>query len=267
MRPIILGFLLIWGVIFFRQNAWADSVNSRVREGVSHYHQKEYKQAEDIFSQTVQHQPENPKLSYNLANSRYKNDNFEGALQAYNQSATAASPELKQNSIYNSGNALFRLNKLEEAEAAYKKALKLNPGDMDAKFNLEFVREKLKEKEQSKQKKDQEGQGSNSGENQDQSPNSPPQPQNDGNKEDPSENPANQNPDSQKKADSDPPSPVQESENTGNPLPGWDQTEDRGITREQADHWLRALNEDLKSIRKKQAGKEQAGANHQDKDW
>jgi Ca-activated chloride channel family protein len=55
------------------------------------------------------------------------------------------------------GNALFRINKLDESIVAYKKALELNPSDMDAKFNLEFAREQIKKKkeqqDESKKKK------------------------------------------------------------------------------------------------------------------
>ena len=52
------------------------------------------------------------------------------------------------------GNALFRMNKLKESIVAYKKALELDPTDMDAKFNLEFVREQVKNKKQNQNKSD-----------------------------------------------------------------------------------------------------------------
>ncbi|GIS84023.1 MAG: hypothetical protein CM1200mP16_03230 [Nitrospina sp.] len=40
----------------------------------------------------------------------------------------------------------LNLGKMEEAEAVYKNVLTLDSSDMDAKFNLEFVREQLKKK-------------------------------------------------------------------------------------------------------------------------
>jgi hypothetical protein len=43
------------------------------------------------------------------------------------------------------GNTLFRLNKWPESLLAYQQALKLNPNDKDAKYNLEYVRAKIKE--------------------------------------------------------------------------------------------------------------------------
>jgi len=41
-----------------------------------------------------------------------------------------------------------------EAEKTYKKVLSLDPSDMDAKFNLEFVREQLKKKEEQEKNSD-----------------------------------------------------------------------------------------------------------------
>ena len=41
-----------------------------------------------------------------------------------------------------------------EAKKTYKKVLSLDPSDMDAKFNLEFVREQLKKKEEQEKNSD-----------------------------------------------------------------------------------------------------------------
>ncbi len=47
------------------------------------------------------------------------------------------------------------MNKLKESAAAYQQALRLNPGDEDAKYNLEYVRARLQQQEQQQQDKDQ----------------------------------------------------------------------------------------------------------------
>ena len=49
-------------------------------------------------------------------------------------------PTLKQKSYYNMGNAYYRMGYMEESIDAYKKALELNSGDIDSKFNLEWAR-------------------------------------------------------------------------------------------------------------------------------
>jgi tetratricopeptide (TPR) repeat protein len=43
------------------------------------------------------------------------------------------------------GNALYRSGKYPEAIQAYQKCLDLTPDDEDAKYNIEFVRKKMKE--------------------------------------------------------------------------------------------------------------------------
>lgn len=135
----------------FVPNGFADSVRAKAKEGIEHYQKSEFDQAAQSFSQARENQPDDPALTYNLANSQYKCKRFEEALTAYTQSAHSNDGSVKQQSYYNLGNTLFRLGKLEESAQAYKTALKLDPTDMDAKFNLEFVREQIKKQKEQKQ--------------------------------------------------------------------------------------------------------------------
>ena len=63
-------------------------------------------------------------------------------------------PESSSRALYNVGNTLFKQNKFEESIEAYKQALRHNPNDDDARYNLELAKEKLKQQQQ-QQKKDQ----------------------------------------------------------------------------------------------------------------
>ena len=88
--------------------------------------------------------PNDPKISYNLGNSQYKQGEFEKALNNYSFLLDPKNDtKIKQNSAYNMGNALYRMGKLEESIASFKKALELDPSDMDSKFNLEFARKNV----------------------------------------------------------------------------------------------------------------------------
>lgn len=128
---------------------FADSLDSKAREGVSHYNHKEYDQAAEKFQESQLEQPAQPSVAYNLANSLYRLGQYEGAVEAYKKVLSEKTPpELKQKSWYNMGNAYYRMGYMEEAIDAYKKALELNPGDKDSKFNLEWVR---KQQEKSRQ--------------------------------------------------------------------------------------------------------------------
>jgi len=78
---------------------------------------------------------------YNIGNTWLYEGKFEDALRCYDEAdRLARNPMLKSAIAYNRGWVLFRLEKNQEALEAFKTALKWNPGDEDAKYNLEFVK-------------------------------------------------------------------------------------------------------------------------------
>jgi len=128
---------------------FAESVDSKIQEGISQYHEGNFKDAGQSFSSARLDRPDDSRIAYNQGNAHYKEGSFPEALQAFTQSSLdKKNPDIRKNAIYNTGNTLVKLGKLKEAEAAYKKVLRLDPDDMDAKFNLEYIREQLKKKEE-----------------------------------------------------------------------------------------------------------------------
>lgn len=106
---------------------------------------------------------QDPATQFNTGNRLYQDKDFPAAAEAYQSAQGAAKdPALKSRAAYNAGNALFRQNRLDDALEKYKDALRLNPGDMEAKYNLEFTRKMLAEQ------KKQESQNQNKGEPKDQ---------------------------------------------------------------------------------------------------
>ncbi|HMW38819.1 MAG: tetratricopeptide repeat protein [Saprospiraceae bacterium] len=75
---------------------------------------------------------------YNLGNSLYQQGRYNEAKLAYERAANAgdAVEDKKALAYYNLGNTLLRSNNPQSAIDNYKKALKLNPSDLDAKRNL-----------------------------------------------------------------------------------------------------------------------------------
>lgn len=243
-RPVL--FITFATLLFLSAAEPAASLDSNIREGIADYNRKNYEQAESNFSKAQKERPDSPELNYNLANSRYKTGKYREALQAYDRAAAnGGPPDLKQKSLYNSGNALFRMGKLGEAEKVYKKALEMNSKDMDAKFNLEFVREQIKKNEQKNR-----NQGSKPDD--DRSRNSPEKNDDAGEREN-SSNPGDQKPSPENKRDA-PPAPAEPQELPSSPTP------DNSISKDQADHWLSALDENLKKFRKKRAREENPGS-------
>ena len=148
-------YLLGTWIVFTPGIVFASAADRKAMEGMKLYHNEKFNQASKKFFQAHQGKPDDPKISYNLGNSRYKQGDYEKALQNYAKSLEQKSSiAINQKTYYNMGNVLFRMNKHEESISAYKKALELDPADMDAKFNLEFVREQVRNKKKNQSKSD-----------------------------------------------------------------------------------------------------------------
>ncbi|KMP12465.1 hypothetical protein UZ36_00740 [Candidatus Nitromaritima sp. SCGC AAA799-C22] len=239
--------------------ALASSADGKAMEGMELYRQQKFDQASRKLREARDGKPDDPKLSYNLGNSLYKEGKFGDALQDFSKVAGGenSDPELQQKSAYNMGNALFRLGKLEESAASYKKALELDPADMDAKFNLEFVREQIEKKKQEEKKQDKSGQdkkNSQSGEPQDK----------DGEPDDSdrAENKDNQNRQPKPSTDK-----QDSNESQDNPSRLADALPPVDMTEEEAAQRLNSLTEDLKKFQRKQARDMESLFTYQGNDW
>ncbi|HSK74889.1 MAG TPA: VWA domain-containing protein [Thermoanaerobaculia bacterium] len=93
--------------------------------------------------------PGDPRVQYNAgtANLAAGSGRERKATKLLEVAAREAGPELAPKAFYNLGNARLATKDASGAVEAYKQALRLNPGDADAKWNLELAL-----KEQQKQK-------------------------------------------------------------------------------------------------------------------
>lgn len=77
-------------------------------------------------------------VDYDLGVRAYQARNYKQAAEYFRRVATsAASPALKERSFYNLGNLLSLMGEAREAVGMYEEALRIDPGDWDAKHNLE----------------------------------------------------------------------------------------------------------------------------------
>lgn len=79
------------------------------------------------------------------ADSAYAADNFAEAVAGYEQ--VIADEGSSSPLYYNLGNAYYRHGKLGKAVIAYERALKIDPSNSDAAFNLAFVNRQLADKQ------------------------------------------------------------------------------------------------------------------------
>lgn len=107
---------------------------------------QQYSIAKEEYLKLQVKEPHNPRLNYNLGVSLYRTDSYKEAIGSFARgSAEANHPTLQEAAFYNLGNAYFKTKKYKEAITAYEKALKINPKDEDAKFNLELAKKLLED--------------------------------------------------------------------------------------------------------------------------
>lgn len=136
------------------------SVAGKVRKGNKEYGRENYQQALREYRGAQLEDPESSPLHYNIGNALYKQEKCQEAQVEYGDALSSQNEQLAGLANYNMGNVQYRLSNLQEAIEAYKNALRINPDDRDAKYNLEFVQNKLQKnaQQQSQQSQDQKSQ-------------------------------------------------------------------------------------------------------------
>ncbi len=132
-------------LILLSTPAFAASPRAKVAEGNKLYRQGKYDGAANRYQDALLDAPGSPRIQFDMGNALYKKKDYQKALDAYQKALGTDDVSLQSQVYYNLGNSLYRAQKLSEAISAYERALKLNPKDQDAKYNLEYVRNKLKQ--------------------------------------------------------------------------------------------------------------------------
>jgi Ca-activated chloride channel family protein len=136
------------------------SAQSALKKGNQLYDAGKYKEAANEYGKALkQDTAQIQKSSYNLGNALYQQKQIDNARKAYDVAAQKAKNVTeKANAQYNTGNTYMSERKWEDAIEAYKKTLRNNPQDQDAKYNLSYAKAMLhkeqQDKKNNKQKKD-----------------------------------------------------------------------------------------------------------------
>lgn len=129
-------------------------------DGNEDFEAEEYAAALENYTAAKQEDPDLAQPYYNSGNTYYRQGNLDSAeLQTKQSIRTAERTEdeaLAQQSLYNLGNNYFQRQEWPDAIEAYKEALRLDPTDQDAKYNLELA---LQQQQQEQQPPQQQGGG------------------------------------------------------------------------------------------------------------
>jgi tetratricopeptide (TPR) repeat protein len=100
--------------------------------------------------------PESGEPHYNSGNALYRMEEYEDALQSFDESLRHAAGELRSHGFFNRGNAAFQQEQYHQAVEAYKEVLRMDPDDRDAKHNLELALSRIPPEDQQEQDEQQE---------------------------------------------------------------------------------------------------------------
>lgn len=154
-------------LVFFSANAFAAAGGA-----LKDYQRGQYSKARAEFERLARKSPDDARLRYNAGAAAFQDEDYDTALKHFTETLTARDLKLQQQGYYNLGNTQFRLGEKaenpeekqklwEQAIHQFESALKLDPNDEDAKYNLDLVKkrlEELKQQQQQKQKQDKQDQ-------------------------------------------------------------------------------------------------------------
>ena len=99
----------------------------------------DYASALEQYERAAERDPGSAEPLYNTGNALYRMEEFDESVRRYDESLQDAGGELRSSGFFNRGNASFQMRQYDEAVEAYKETLRINPDDEDAKHNLELA--------------------------------------------------------------------------------------------------------------------------------
>lgn len=151
---------------------------SLVRKGNRQFGRERYERSVDSYTRALEAAPRCFEAGYNLSNALFRSERYDKAEQTLKNfvvDSTRTAVE-RAEAYYNLGNTQFMQQKLKEALESYRNSLRLNPDDMEAKYNYAYTKRLLEQQQQQQQNQQ-------NNQNQDQNQN-----QNDQNNQDKEEN-------------------------------------------------------------------------------
>lgn len=107
------------------------------------FERERYRDALERYREVQSERPDLLEVHYNIGTTLYKLGDYTRAIEELQRAVQSTDASLAERSLYSLGNTYVRMGRLEDAVRSYRAALKLDPGDEDAKFNLEVIQARL----------------------------------------------------------------------------------------------------------------------------
>lgn len=173
---IIYTLALTLAAVSFPAAGRAQSYRALVHEGNDFYRQQQFEDAKVSYEKSVQKDSGRLEGHFNLGNALYRAGDRKGAVAQYMKAIPRVREAAQaEQSLYNIGNSFLSAGELAEkngaqqpgqgaqlameayrqAVTAYKKALKVDAKDENARYNLAYAQRKLNQMENQQQNKNQ----------------------------------------------------------------------------------------------------------------
>lgn len=140
LTGILILFLSVSVAVF----AQTPADKREVRSGNRDFKRDNYKEAEIDYRKALIKDSTSVAANYNLANTLYRMQDWEQAGKFIETAETAENADV----YYNKGDIALQNKDYNTAVDAFKQALLLNPGDLDAKENYIYAKKMLEDQQQ-----------------------------------------------------------------------------------------------------------------------
>jgi len=236
------------------------------RRGNRDYQKEEYSASEVDYRRALEKNPAFYEAGFNLGDAVYRQQRFDEAAKLFAKAAADSSASVNDaaQSFYNMGNALFMQQKYAEALEAYKQSLRLRPDDVDAKYNLAYTKKMLEQQQQQQQNKDDNDDNRDQNQEQDKNRNKDQDKDQDNNRNNEDGGDEKKDDDSSKR---NPDSPSDPGGQDGKPKPSESEPDDGGISEQQAQQMLQAVQQQEDNTRDKMNEKKGVAVSRSGKNW
>jgi len=156
MVQIRSGLIALFFLICFSGPVWAQADRKFIRQGNRQYEKDKFPESEIYYRKALDKNKGSGDAVFNSGDALYKQKKYEDAGKQFTESHRMNEDRDKKSaSLYNLGNSLLMANKIQESIEAYKNSLRLKPDNAEAKYNLAYAQDLLKEQQQQQQQQQQ----------------------------------------------------------------------------------------------------------------